>query len=145
MSLGGPSTWLVLALLLGILELAVPGVFLVFVALAAAATGAILLAIPDLPLTGQLASFALWSVVAVLAGRRLYRDNPVESDDALLNNRSARLIGQPVMVIEAIEHGLGRVRVGDTVWLARGPETAVGVTMRVAGVDGAVLVVEPVS
>lgn len=145
MTFSGSTAWLLLSLALGILELVIPGVFLVFVALAAAVTAAILLAIPDLPLAGQLTSFALWSVLAVLVGRRWYLDNPVESDDALLNDRSARLIGQHVLVIEAIAHGLGRVRVGDSVWLARGPETDAGVHVRVADVDGAVLVIEHIA
>lgn len=143
--LGGAGAWFVLALLLGIAELAVPGVFLVFVALAAAVTGAVLLAVPDLPLVGQLASFALWSAVAVFVGRRWYGDNPVESDDALLNDRSARLIGEVVTVVDPIEHGRGRVRVGDSVWLARGAEAPAGERVRVLAVDGAVLIVEPVT
>lgn len=142
--LGGAGGWFVLALVLGIAELAAPGAFLVFVALAAAVTGAILLAVPDLPLVGQLASFALWSAVAVVIGRRWYHENPVTSDDALLNDRSARLIGEVVTVIESIDQNQGRVRVGDSAWLARGPETPAGERVRVLAVDGAVLVVEPV-
>lgn len=142
--LGSAGWWLLAALLLGAAELVAPGVFLVFAALAAGATAAILLAVPDLPVAGQLLSFAAWSAVAVLVGRRWYADYPVPSDDAFLNDRAARLIGQVVTVVEAIEHGRGRVRVADSVWLARGPETPAGDRVRVLDVDGAMLVVEEV-
>jgi hypothetical protein len=136
------GAWLAVALLLGGAELLAPGVFLLFAALASAVTAAILLAVPDLPLVGQLVSFALWSGVAVVVGRRWYQDHAPESEDALLNDRGARLLGEVVTVIEAIEHGRGRVRVGDSVWLARGPEAASGERMTVVAVDGAVLIVD---
>lgn len=141
--LGAAGWWLIAALALGAAELVAPGVFLVFMALAAAATAAILLAVPDLPLAGQLASFAAWAAVTVLVGRRWYVDYPVPSEDALLNDRAARLIGQVVTVLDPIEHGRGRVVVDDSVWLARGPEARAGSQVRVLAVDGAVLVIEP--
>lgn len=135
---------MVAALALALAELVAPGVFLVFVAVAAAITGLMLLALPDLPAIGQLAAFAAWSGVAVAVGRRWYHDHPVASDDALLNDRASRLLGEIVTVETAIEHGRGRVRVGDGAWAARGPDAAVGRGMRVVAVDGAVLVVESV-
>lgn len=135
---------LIAALALGIAELVLPGVFLVFLALAAAVTAAMTLALPDAPLAVQLGSFALWSIVSVMIGRRWYRDYPVDSTDAKLNDRSARLLGEVVTVESAIEHGRGRVRIGDGSWPARGPEAAAGQTMRIIAVDGGVIVVEPI-
>ena len=135
--------WLVLALVLGGAELLAPGVFLIFLAIAAAATGAICWAMPDVPLIAQLGSFGVWSAVTVAIGRRWYRDFPTDTDDALLNDRAARLLGTVVTVAEPIVHGRGRVTLGDSVWLARGPESEAGARVRVTAVDGAVLVVEP--
>ena len=137
------GAWLIAALLLGIAELMVPGVFLVFVAVAAAIVGATLLALPDLPLAAQIGAFAAWSVVAVLIGRRWYRDYPVEGDAARLNDPEARLVGAVVTVERAIEHGSGRVTLGDGAWPARGPELPAGARARVVAVDAGVLVVEP--
>ena len=137
--------WLVLALVLGGAELLAPGVFLVFLAIAAAATGAICWAMPDLPLVAQLGSFGVWSAVSVAIGRRWYRDYPAETDDALLNDRAARLLGSVVTVADPIVQGRGRVTLGDSVWLARGPEADVGTRMRVIAVEGSVLVLEPAS
>ena len=134
------AAWLIAALVLGLAELAIPGVFLVFLAIAAAVTGVTALAV-DLAPAAQLASFAVWSAVAVLVGRRWYRDYPQATSDPLLNDRAARMVGQPVTVSRAIAGGHGRVRVGDGEWPARGPDLALGATARIVGVaDGVVLV-----
>jgi membrane protein implicated in regulation of membrane protease activity len=133
--------WLAAALLLGIGEIVIPGVFLIFLAVAAAITGVSSLALPDLPIAGQLVSFAIWSGVAVGIGHRWYRDFPVGSSDAMLNDRVARLIGETVVVIEPIAGGGGRVRVGDSAWPARGPEAVVGARVKVIDHDGGVLIV----
>lgn len=134
--------WLIAALLLGGAELLVPGVFLVFLAIGAAITGAITFVVPDVPLAAQLGSFGLWSVAAVLVGRRWYRDYGPESGDALLNDRASRMIGEVVTVEVAIEGGRGRVRVGDGAWPASGPDLPIGERARIVGVEGGVLVIE---
>lgn len=140
-AIGEAGAWLIAALLLGIAELAVPGVFLVFLAIAAAMTGVAVFALPDLPGSAQLAAFAVWSAVAVLIGKRWYRDYPVEGGDPMLNDRSARLVGQVVVVETVIVGGRGRVLVGDGSWPARGADAAVGTIVRVtAVVDGEVVV-----
>ncbi|MES2338625.1 MAG: NfeD family protein [Pseudomonadota bacterium] len=136
--------WLIAAVLLGGAELLVPGVFLIFLAIAAAVTGAFLLFFPELPVAAQLLSFAAWSAIAVWIGRRWYRDNPVHSSDPLLNDRVARLLGETVTVVQAIDGGMGRVRVGDSEWPARGPDVPAGTRVRVVGGQGTTLTVERV-
>ena len=138
-----PTAWLILAVVLAVLELIVPGVFLIWIAAAAGLTGLISYAAP-LGLAGQLILFALLCGLSVWYGRRWYLSRPVASSDPLLNDRAARLIGEEVEVMEAIAHGSGRVKVGDSVWTARGPDSAVGAIVRISGVRGAELLVEPV-
>lgn len=133
--------WLVFAALLGIAEVMIPGVFLIWIAIAAAITGLAALALPiGLPL--QLLIFAALSIAAVWAGRRWYADHPVASTDPLLNDRTARLIGQTVIVVEPIVGGEGRVKVGDSVWTALGPDADVGARVRVIAAEGTALRVE---
>lgn len=134
--------WLIAAGLLGVAELLLPGVFLVFLAFAAAVIGLFALLFPETPLTLQLVAFAVWTGVAVAIGRRWYRDFPVATADPLLNDRAARLLGETVVVTQAIVGGTGRVRVGDGEWLARGADAPVGARMRVTGVSGASVTVE---
>ena len=137
--------WLIAAVLLAGAELIVPGVFLVFLAVAAAITGVFLLLFPDMPVWGQLLSFAAWSAISVWLGRKYYLDRPVESSDPLLNHRVARMLGETVVVTQRIENGAGRVRVADGEWPARGADAPVGAQVRITGSDGASLKVEPIS
>ena len=133
--------WLVFAALLGVAEVMIPGVFLIWVALAAAVTGLIALLLPvSVPV--QLLIFALLCLLSVWGGRRWYAANPVDSQDPLLNDRTARLIGEVVLVVEPIEAGRGRVKVGDSVWSCRGPDAPAGSRVRVTGADASVLQVE---
>ena len=134
--------WLLAAALLGILEIFLPGIFLIWMAAAAGITG-ILAALLPLPLPFQLATFGLLALAAVYSGRRYYERNPVASSDPLLNDRTARLIGQSVTVVTAIEQGEGRVKVGDGVWTARGPDAPAGTRMLVTGAEGGCLRVAP--
>ena len=136
--------WLAGAALLAVAELLIPGVFLIFLAIAAAITGAATLVLSDLPLVAQLGSFAAWSVVAVLIGRRWYVDYPVDTSDPLLNDRARRLTGKIVTVVAPIERGSGRVRVGDGEWSASGADADVGARVRIISCENGVLTVEPV-
>lgn len=136
--------WLLIAAVLGILEILVPGIFLVWMALAAGITG-LIVAIAPMPLAWQLGIFAILAFAAVYSGRGVYARNPVESEDPKLNERAARLIGQIVTVETAIENGKGRVNVGDGVWNARGPDAPSGAKVRVVGADGTCLTVEAVA
>ena len=135
--------WLIAAALLGIAELVVPGVFFIWVAAAAAVTGFATLFL-DLSTALQFGLFSLLALAAVYLGRRWYNDNPVESSDPLLNDRTSRIVGQVVIVVSAIESGTGRCKVGDSVWNCRGPDSAEGSRVRVVGAEGTCLIVAPV-
>lgn len=138
-----PWWWLGLAVLLGIGEIVTPGVFLIWIAGAAAITGALAMLWP-VPLAVQFLVFALLCLTAVWIGRRWYAGNPVASQDPLLNDRVARLFGETATLAEPIAHGRGRVRVGDGVWDCSGPDMKAGAAVRITGATGAVLIVEPV-
>lgn len=134
-------TWLAIGLLLAAAEIAVPGVFLIWMAGAALITGAIAWLVPiGLPL--QIVIFAVLAIIAVFSGKRYLRAHPVEGADPKMNDRGARAVGELVVVTHAIDGGTGRVRLGDSEWLAKGPDAEPGSRMRVAGHDGAVLIVE---
>ena len=133
--------WLVAGVVLAIAEILVPGFFMIWLAAAAIAPGLIAMLLPiAMPL--QLLLFAVLAVAAVYAGRRWFALNPIESSDPKLNDRGARLVGETVTVVEAISNGRGRVKVGDGVWIAKGPDAAVGANVRVTGSDGSTLLVE---
>ena len=133
--------WLSLGLLLGVAELVAPGFFLMWLGLAALIVGGLDYFLP-ITVAYQVAMFAILSVLTVFAGKKFLQKNPIETEDAKLNDRGARLTGEIVTVVEAITNGTGRVKVGDSVWSARGVDAAIGSRVRVTGADGAVLLVE---
>jgi membrane protein implicated in regulation of membrane protease activity len=134
--------WLIGGVLLLILELIAPGFFLVFIGAAAIATG-FFAALFGLGVVPQLALFALYSVIAVLVGRKFYNVRGTESSDPLLNDRVGRLIGKSVMVVSSVDEHSGRVRVGDSEWGARGGPASPGDRVRITAVEGNCLIVEP--
>lgn len=135
-------SWLAVGLLLAAAEMAVPGVFLIWMAGAAIITGILTWAMPGFGLPLQVVTFALLAILFVFVGKRYLRTNPIEGVDPKMNDRGARLVGEVVLVTHAIDGGMGRVRQGDSEWLAKGPDAEPGTRMRVAGHDGVVLIVE---
>lgn len=133
--------WLSLGLILGVAEMVAPGFFLMWLGLAALIVGILDYFLP-ITLAYQVAMFATLSVITVFAGKKFLQENPIESDDANLNDRGARMTGEIVIVVEPITNGHGRVKVGDSVWTARGMDADIGASVRVIGADGAVLLVE---
>lgn len=140
----GGWTWFILAVALLILESFIPGVHLMWFGIAAVVVGIFALLFADsFPWQWQLASFGVVSLATILFVRRYVKAYGSTSDVPNLNARGSQYIGQIVLVDVAISGGRGRVKVGDTVWSARGPDMSVGSRAKVTGVDGTVLVVEP--
>jgi membrane protein implicated in regulation of membrane protease activity len=141
--------WFFVAIVLMSLETIIPGVHFLWFGLAAAIVGALAYAAAvfgsadtfSWPL--QLVAFALISVATVFWVRGWARAKRAPSDVPDLNVRGAQYVGRLVTVEDAIVSGRGRVRVGDTLWPASGPDSAKGSRVKVTGVSGTVLVVEP--
>lgn len=127
--------WLILGLILGIAEILVPGVFLIWIGAAAVVTGVLALLLP-LPVAAEFVIFAIAAIGSVWLGRRYLRDNPIQTTDPLLNDRAARLVGRQVTVVEPISGGEGKVKVGDSVWLATGPDAGIGDRVTITGAEG---------
>ncbi|WP_296680626.1 NfeD family protein [Novosphingobium sp.] len=134
--------WLTLGLALAALEMLVPGVYLIWLAIAALITGVITYVL-DPGIAVQVSNFFFLALIAVFSAKRFLHDRPIASADPLLNNRGGRMIGQTAIVTTALAGGAGRVRYGDGEWKARGPDLAVGVQVRIVGTDGTELLVEP--
>jgi membrane protein implicated in regulation of membrane protease activity len=140
--ISGEMTWIILGIILLITEMIAPGAYLMFLGGAAVFTGLVGFALPmSLPL--QLLIFALSSVASVYIAKRWFDIYPILSSAPLLNSRIAQMIGQTVEVVVPIEGGAGRVKVGDSVWSASGPDAAIGARMRIVSAEGNRLAVEP--
>ena len=137
--------WWAAAAVLLVLEMILPGVVFMFLAIGAAAAGLFLLVVSDLSLELQLLTFAVISVVSAIGLRRPLRrlqhvDNPPTST---LNARGDALIGRIIVLDEPILNGRGRVSLGDGSWSVTGPDMVKGAKVRVKSVSGTELAVEP--
>ena len=120
----------------------VPGVYLIWLAVAAIITGLLTFGLA-LGLPFQIVIFVSLSLIAAFSAKRILRDSPIESADPLMNQRGSRLIGDMATVTQAFAGGTGRVKHGDSEWLARGPDLDTGEQVRITGSEGAILLVEP--
>ena len=138
----GSYGWWVLALVLIAAELVAPGYFLLWIGLAAAVMGLIMLVVPGLGFLAQAVIFAVLSILICFVYWKYIRPaTELRDDQPLLNRKGARMIGRRVAVVEAIVNGRGKVKIGDSVWLAEGEDRAVGSVVEVLSVSGTTLTV----
>ena len=136
-----PWHWWILGAALLTLEVLTPGVFFVWLALAACALGLLTLLLP-LGVAAQLLLFAALCLGSVLLGRRLLARLPRSKEADTLGRGAERLLGREVVLLGGgIQGGRGRARIGDGSWTVRGPDAAAGERMVVVAVDGAALTV----
>lgn len=134
--------WWIFAGLLLILELTAPTFFFLWLGIAAAAVGLILMVFPSIDLETQLILFAIASVVAVLAWRKYREARPISTDQPNLNRRGQQYIGRVFSLSVPIINGVGKVTVDDSTWKIKGPDLPAGTHIKVTGVDGVVFKVE---
>ncbi len=84
-------------------------------------------------------------MVLVFVAWKIVRKNPIASDQPLLNQRSAQYVGKTFTLVDPLQGGTGRIKLGDSTWKVEGPDAPVGSQVRVIGYDGPTLKVEVVS
>lgn len=140
----GPWAWWILGLALLAAELAAPGVFLIWIGLAAIVLGLLSLVLWEAAIWVwqiQLLIFAALSVAFALAGRRIYAGRHQLSDEPLLNRRGESLVGRTSVLVEPISEGRGRIRLDDTWWPVMGPDLPAGTRVMVTAASGRSLTV----
>jgi len=136
--------WGCLAVGLIALEVMAPGVFMLWLGVAAGAVLLLVLLFPGkIPLLWQAVVFALGSMALVPLYRHFLGQRVPTSDRPLLNKRSEQLIGHVYPLHAAIVSGRGRIKVGDALWTVVGPELPAGTRVRVTGADAMTLEVVP--
>ena len=136
--------WFILTLVLLGLEMAVPGVIFMWLAIASVMVGGLVFIDAAISWEMQFIIFSVLGIISVYAGRTYLRKNPIVSEDENLNDRGARYVGKKYTLERALINGEGKVRIGDSLWLVRGDfESDVGKSVKVTGSDGVVLLVEP--
>lgn len=137
--------WLAFAVFLLTVELLAPGLFFLWMANAGLVTGILLFVFPSMGWEIQWFIFSMMSVIGITVARRFFRRNPTESEQPLLNRRTAQYIGRVFTLEQAIVNGQGKIRVDDSLWKIQGPDCPAGAKVKVVGAESVVLMVEPVA
>lgn len=141
--------WLAIGLILFSIEMMTGTWDLLWVSIAAVFTSAFAAFAPDgiAGWQGQLIFFAIATVILFIIGRTVFkrmRENVEEHPT--LNKRMAGTLGQRGVVADDFAGGLGRVKLGDTVWSAEsvdGANLAGGAAVIVEATEGNTLKVRP--
>ena len=131
--------WLVVGLVLMVMEALTPGVFMVWLGLAAIGTGIVVWLLAPV-FWVQVVTFGVLAIAAVLAGLRLRK----AARPSRINTAESGLVGRSASVL-SFDGREGRVRLGDSDWSARlSGDSALptpGARVQVVAVNGTVLVV----
>lgn len=132
----GPWNWMVLGFVLLVMEIIAPGVFMLWIGIAALVIGAVSLLIWDASFWTwqiQVLAFLNLSLVSAYVGKRVAGGRHTPTDQPLLNRRGEQMIGKMATLSEPIKDGRGRIKLGDTLWRVSGPDLPAGTKVRVTG------------
>jgi hypothetical protein len=137
----GNWSWLISGLVLVGIELLAPGVFMLWLGLAALLVGLLSFVI-HWSWQAQFLTFAVFALAAVPVWRRIGRPRSYATDQPFLNRRADALVGRVFTLERPIVDGSGTVRIGDSVWRVAGCDAPAGTRVRVVATDGGSLRVE---
>ncbi len=143
----GSWNWMALGLVLLALEIVVPGIFLLWIGIAAIIVGTLALMIGPSSFWSwemQILLFLVLSLVSAYIGKRVMANGNDVSDQPLLNQLGEQLVGRTATLAEPIAEGRGRIRLGDTQWRVTGPDLPAGTKVKVVSSSGTELGVEAV-
>ncbi|MGV7031628.1 NfeD family protein [Methylobacterium symbioticum] len=135
-ALGPAWLWITGGLMLAGAEILLPGIFLIWLGLAALLTGLGTALVP-MPWQAQLLVWAVLSLGSVALATRLNRRRA----EPVLNRADRGLVGREAVLAEAIVGGAGALRLDDTYWRVSGPDLPAGARVRIVGLAGTVLTV----
>ena len=136
----GTWNWLIIGLVLMGIETFAPGVFMLWLGLAALIVGVLSFSIAW-SWQMQVIVFAALSIAMVPLWRYYSGRNAKQTDKPFLNKRAAGLIGRVFTLEKPIVDGVGTVKIDDTVWRVSGPDAPSGSRVRIVSADGASLTV----
>jgi inner membrane protein len=129
------------SVVVAIAELYHPGYYLIWIAAGGAITSLASFAF-DLSLAAQIGIFVLACSLSCICGYFVYqRIITANNSGTPLNQRNLQMVGAKRVVTVAVENGHGKVRLGDSVWLAEGPNLEIGTSVVVTEVRGTVVLV----
>ena len=132
--------WLVLGLSLIILELFLWTVFLLWIGASAITVSIFFYLMPETAWPIQLLIFVALSLASTFLAKRYY---PVKTVDDELHEKAKTYIGKECKV-SSIDDGAIKVKIGNSLWFAKGTELSVGQIVKIIDVESSTFIVEPV-
>lgn len=137
----GTWNWLIVGVALMAVETFAPGVFMLWLGLAALIVGVLSFGIAW-SWQAQVIAFAALSIAMVPLWRHFARRHEKLTDSPFLNRRAEGFVGRVFTLEKPIVDGVGTVRVDDTIWRVAGPDAPSASRVKVTRADGASLTVE---
>ncbi|MFC0323302.1 NfeD family protein [Gallibacterium melopsittaci] len=133
--------WLILAFILLILEIIVPGIFFLWWGIAGLIVAAITYVFP----LSLIVSSILFAVIAIIATLIWWRYQAAKTQRDRVNNglnqRDIAMLGQQGRITELMSENVGRAAFGDTTWRIEGEQLQVNDRVEVVSVKGITLIV----
>ena len=131
--------WLVFGLALIIVELLLWSMFLLWIGTSSITISIVFYLYPEVSWGFQVLSFVLLSAVSTFLAKKYL---PVRTVDDVLNLNAKAHIGKECTVV-SIENNIVKVKLGESLWFAKGCEMSVGQKVRIIDTDSSTLIVEP--
>jgi membrane protein implicated in regulation of membrane protease activity len=138
----GTWNWLIVGVVLMGIETFAPGVFMLWLGIAALIVGLLTFTI-NWSWQTQIIVFAILSIAMVPLWRHFSKRNEKPTDKPFLNKRAQGLIGRVFTLEKPIVDGAGTVKIDDTVWRVSGSDAPAGSRVKIIHADGASLRVGP--
>lgn len=138
--------WWIFALFLIGAEALLPGVFFLWMGVAAAIIGVAVLVTPDLAWEIQWIAFAVISIASVVGWRAYLLRYPTQTDQPTLNRRGQDYVGRHLTLSQPLKDGHGRTKLDDSVWAVEtedGADLPQGTKVVVTALRDTVLIVRP--
>lgn len=132
--------WWIAGVLFVCVEILAPGVFFLWLGIAAGVVGLLALIAPSMGWEYQVVIWAVLSVAAAFSARKYFKRHPIETDQPTLNRRGSQYVGRHFTLEQPIVNGAGKIKVDDTIWKAEcDTDLPAGSRVKVEAVDGTIL------
>ena len=131
--------WLIFGLTLVIVELVLWSMFLLWIGASAITISIVFYLYPEVSWGLQVLSFILLAAISTFLAKKYF---PVKTVDDELSINAKNHIGKECIVV-SIENNIVKVRLGESLWFAKGCEMSVGQKVQIVDVDFSTLIVEP--
>ena len=131
--------WLVFGLALIIVELFLWSMFLLWIGASAITISIVFYLYPEVSWGLQVLSFIFLSAVSTFLAKKYF---PVKTVDDELSINAKSHIGKECTVV-SIENSIVKVRLGESLWFAKGCEMSVGKKVQIVDVESSTFIVEP--